>query len=504
MSMKENIILLGLSLLLVSTAGADNSPQTKIRPGTIWNDTDGNPINAHGSCIVFSNGIYYWFGEDRTGMISNGVSCYRSKDLYNWQRVGLAMTATGEKRDDMNDIAQGRLFERPKVIYNEKTGKWVMWSHWETGDGYGAARVCVAVSDRVEGPYLPYKTFRPNNHDSRDQTLFLDTDGKAYHFGSTDMNTNMNVALLRDDYLEPTTTETKILNGEKCEAPAIFRIGDIYFGLFSGCTGWAPNPGRTAYTYNLMGQWQYNGKNFAIDLGKEVTYQSQSACVFPVAGREKAFVYVGDSWIPKDVGSSLQVWLPISMRSGYPVVKWHDNWDVSVFDKMYRYKRACGIKPGNRYVLLEKQSDRLVSQPANKGFTLEDDNDELNLSFELVSVSGAGIYKIKECRTGKFLDSLFGTLRLNPAKETESQQWLFELQVDGYYKIKNLKDGKYLSVSGAGTFSGTSLYLDMLLKRVPQEFAVYFDSDKYDYEEADIFSASYFEHTKQTIKSNDH
>ena len=33
--------------------------------------------------------------------------------------------------------------------------------------------------------------------------------------------------------------------------PAIFKVGDMYFGLFSGCTGWEPNPGEvpTALIY---------------------------------------------------------------------------------------------------------------------------------------------------------------------------------------------------------------------------------------------------------------
>ena len=86
----------------------------------------------------------------------------------------------------------------------------------------------MATSDRIEGPYILYKTFRPNKNESRDQTLFVDTNGDAYHFCSTDMNTNMNVSLLRDDYLEPTPTQTKILKGLKYEAPAIFKVGDYY------------------------------------------------------------------------------------------------------------------------------------------------------------------------------------------------------------------------------------------------------------------------------------
>jgi hypothetical protein len=475
------------------------SQYTSITPGEIWNDKSGVHINAHGGCVIYHDKVYYWFGEDRTGMVSNGVSCYKSTDLYNWERVGLAMATNGEIREDLNDIGQGRLFERPKVIYNKVTNKWVMWSHWETGHGYSAARVCVAVSDKIEGPYKFYKTYRPNGHDSRDQTLFVDFDKKAYHFGSTDMNTNMNVALLRNDYLEPTETETKILNGLKYEAPAIFRIGDIYYGLFSGCTGWAPNPGKSAHTTDILGNWA-QGFNFAVDQQKNITYGSQSTYVFKVEGKEKAFVYMGDRWNPKNVGASGYIWLPISMRSGYPAVRWYKDWDMSVFDNMYRFRRAKNIKNGNIYSLLEKQSNRLVSKPTN-GFTIADDNDDINLSLELVVTNKASVYRLKDIKTGKYVESLSGTLRLNPENETESQLWHFILQHDGYYKIKNVKDKKYISVSGASTFDGTNLYLTDFSKKVPQDFAVYFDSEKYNYEEADIFSKNYFNKIKQLIAS---
>lgn len=474
------------------------SQNAQISPGVLWNDINGEQINAHGGCVVFTNGYYYWFGEDRTGSVSNGVSCYQSKDLYNWKRLGLSLKTKGEAREDMNDISQGRLFERPKVIYNPKTNKWVMWTHWESGKGYGAARVCVATSDKVEGPYILHKTFRPNKNESRDQTVFVDSDGKAYHFCSTDMNTNMNISLLRDDYLEPTPTEIKILKGLKYEAPAIFKVGDIYYGLFSGCTGWAPNPGKTAYSTEILGKWN-TGPNFAVDKLKQVTYNSQSCYVFKVNGKEKAYVYMGDRWNSKNVEKSHHVWLPISMRSGYPVVKWYDQWNLNVFNRMYRYKRAESIIPNNIYSLLEKESDRLISKPAN-GFSIADDNDDINLSFEFIKTSAPNVYKLKDIKTGKFLESLFGTMRLNPEKKDDTQNWIFNLQEDGYYQIQNAKDKKFITVSGSNTFDGTNLYLTDYSKKLMQEFAVYFDSEKYKYKEADIFSATYRANNLQQMK----
>ncbi|WP_159523609.1 family 43 glycosylhydrolase [Sunxiuqinia indica] len=481
----------GITLFVIIFLSLISSAQTKIFPGLIWLDRDSVQINAHGGCVVFHNGYYYLFGEDRTGMVSNGVSCYKSKDFYRWERVGLALTLAGKPTKEENDIAVGRTLERPKVIFNEKNNKWVMWSHWENGNGYDAAKVCVAISDNIEGPYNFHKAYRPNNHDSRDQTLFVDDDGKAYYFGSTEMNTNTTMALLRDDFLEPSAIEAKILIGGRFEAASIFKVGDIYYGLFSGCTGWAPNPGRSAFTTNIFGNW-IEGSNFAVDPLKEITYRSQSNFVFKFSDKEKAYIYMGDRWDPNDVGKSHLVWLPISMRSGYPVVKWYDKWDLSVFDTIYRYKRALKVRVGHVYSLLEKTSDRLVSKPAN-GFQITEDDDDINLSLEFIATKDSTVYKLKDKKSGNFIGSLFGTLRLIPGNNDSSQNWRFHLQDDGYYKIENVKECKFLSLSGSSTFSGTFVYLNAYSEKIPQEFGVYFDSKKYDYEEADIFSASCIE-----------
>jgi len=452
---------------------------TQFHPGEVWNDAEDAPINAHGGCVVFYNGTYYWFGEDRTKFESNGVSCYASTDLYNWKRVGLALKADGTPREDLNDISQGRLFERPKVIYNPKTKKWVMWSHWEkSSSDYGAARVCVAVSDSVTGPYTFYKTFRPNGNESRDQTLFVDNDGKAYHICSTAMNSNTNIALLRDDYLEPEGTNLQVLKGEKCEAAAIFKWKDVYYGLFSGCTGWNPNPGRRAMAKDIMGEWKLHG-NFATDPLKQVSYRSQPCYVLKVEGRKDAFIYMADRWNPNDVEHSTHVWLPVSMRSGLPVVRWYDQWDLSVFDKMYRYKRTAEIVSGNIYALLEQQADRLVSKPAN-GFTIADDNDEINLNFIFQTTGSPDVYKLKDTKSGKFLTNTFGSLRLsNEEADSDNQKWKFIRQTGGFYRIQSLQDQKFISVSGNNTFDGTPLYL--ATGGEPHYFGVYFDSDKYAY-----------------------
>ncbi len=501
--MKKTVITLLVALFISSFSYS----ATNFTPGKSWNDTGGAHINAHGGCVVYHEGVYYWFGEDRTGSKSNGISCYSSSDLYNWKRVGLALTTTGTMGDKAtgNDIAPGRTLERPKVIYNASTNKWVMWVHWENGSDYGQARVCVASSDKVSGPYVFHNTFRPNERDSRDQTLFLDTDGKAYHFCSTNMNSNMNIAQLQDDFLNTSPNEVLTLLGKKYEAPAIIKLTDMYFGVFSGCTGWDPNPGRYAYSYDMLSQWTYGtkdkhsdgsvGTNFAVDdygttYLANTTYKSQSAYVFRVEGKENAFVYMGDRWNSGNVGGSEYVWLPLSMRSGYPAVRWYDSWDLSVFDEMYRFRRAKEIVSGNTYSFLDKYSNRLVANTA-KGLAIE--NDDKALSMKLIATETPYVYKIQNA-DGKFWSVVAGSSIRMMADEDEEygQEWYFEYEEDGYYKIKNLACGDYLSVSSSSTYAGNPVYLTSLGKQFSQSFAVYFDSKtNTDYEDVDIFSNAY-------------
>ena len=36
-----------------------------IRPGQVWLDTNGNRIQAHGGSIIYVDGVYYWYGENK-------------------------------------------------------------------------------------------------------------------------------------------------------------------------------------------------------------------------------------------------------------------------------------------------------------------------------------------------------------------------------------------------------------------------------------------------------
>ncbi len=362
--------------------------------------------------------------------------------------------------------------------------------------------MAVLTSDNIEGPYSLIDVFRPNGCDSRDQTLFLADDGQAYHVYSTKTNSNTNCERLSDDFLTPLPDYAVQLAGRRYEAASLFQVGDTYYGLFSGCTGWNTNPGRTMWTNSLMDEtWEApadfkasdgsTGINFCVDAKANTTYESQSAYVFKVHGRDKCFVYYGDRWKSSNIQSSTYVWLPLSVRSGYPAVRWYDTWDLSVFDDMYRMKRAKALSDGMECYFLERYSNRMVSRP--KSTLVIDDDGETNLCFVLHATDNPYMWKIEDKTTGKFMQSVYGTLRWNAEKEGEaSQMWNFVLQEDGYYTISNASDNMTLSVSGNATIAGTSVYLHDASTDIHQKFGVYFDSDIHtDYEEADMWSAGY-------------
>jgi len=69
--------------------------------------------------------------------------------------------------------------ERPKVIYNAKTGKYIMWMVIDNEERT-LAMSGVAISDYANGPFNFIRSFFPDGNKTRDQTLLKDSVGAAY------------------------------------------------------------------------------------------------------------------------------------------------------------------------------------------------------------------------------------------------------------------------------------------------------------------------------------
>lgn len=304
---------------------AVNAVQNLFKPGELWHDDKGDVINAHGGGLLYANKKYYWYGERRGRWASEGVNVYSSADLHQWKFESLALAPSA---DSTSDIAKGCLMERPKIVFNKKTGKYVMWFHLELkGKGYNAARAAVAVSDNVTGPYAFVNSFRPNGNMSRDMTLYVDEDGTAYHIYSSRDNYDLRIAKLSDDYLSA-TADDRLLFSKHREAPALFKQQGSYWLITSGCTGWNPNRATLHTASSLWGPWTEVAQNPMTGPGADTTFGGQSTFVFPVTGKKDAFVFMADRWNPKNLTDSRYLWLPVRFTANHPSVEWQSEWNI--------------------------------------------------------------------------------------------------------------------------------------------------------------------------------
>jgi hypothetical protein len=308
------------------------------KPGKIWNDTDGKPINAHSAGMLYDKGTYYWFGEiksgktwlvERTGwecyrVNAGGVSCYSSRDLYHWKNEGVALSPVPD--DSTSDIHPSRVIERPKVVYNEKTRKYVMWMHIDSED-YLYARAGVATADKPQGPYTYLGSMRPNGQMSRDQTLFKDTDGKAYQICSSENNETMYINELSEDYLRPSGVFKRVFIGLSREAPAMVKHNGKYYILSSGCTGWDPNPAAYGVADSIMGNYTIV-ENPCRGKDADKTFYAQSTYILPIHGKDNEYIALFDRWNKMNLEDSRYIWLPMHFENSRMIIEWNDEWKI--------------------------------------------------------------------------------------------------------------------------------------------------------------------------------
>lgn len=316
---------------------------TSFFPGKTWNDTSGEPINAHGGGVLYHEGTYYWYGDYKSGPTTSysnqdrkyfktdvaGVSCYSSKDLINWTFNGLVLKAV--ENDSLSDLHTSKVLERPKVIYNKKTKKFVMWMHIDSPD-YAKASVGVAVSDSPTGTFAYLESFRPNDIISRDQTLFVDDDGSAYHFYSSEHDKSIYIGLLSDNYLKPSGRYTRVFLNESRESPAIFKYKKKYYMLSSGNMASGNNQTELAVADSIMGVWKTLG-NPCVGPNAHKTFNAQNTYVVPVHGKDNAFIAMFDKWEKTNLEKSLYIWLPIILDDTKFVIPWYESWDMTIFSK---------------------------------------------------------------------------------------------------------------------------------------------------------------------------
>lgn len=351
-----------------------------IRPGELWLDTDGKPIQAHGFSVIYDEKtkLYYWFGENKEYTHSGGcdyhwgVKLYSSFDLYNWKDCGLMISPTPGDLSIPTHPTYG--FERPHILYCEKTKKYVAWI--KVMRGCFDQGMCIMQSDHLEGPYeMINPNYQPLQMDAGDFALHFDKEKQQAYIIFARPHFELICAELTDDFTAVNGKFSTHFSGLRPpytrEAPTFFERNGKKYLFTSGTTGYFPNVSKVCTFKDYHDEY--------IDLGDpciddiyHITFNSQITCVLKIPNAD-LWIACADRWMPYDwvpskaedtvrefeegfkdyvpdlspktsqplagvecrhyenTCESRYVWLPVEWDGDKPILRWYDEWKIEDF-----------------------------------------------------------------------------------------------------------------------------------------------------------------------------
>ena len=340
-----------------------------IRPGQVWLDTEGKRIHAHGGSVMFWEGKYYWYGENKektdgtTDIWHWGVRCYVSEDLYNWKDMGLIIPPDIENTE--SPLYPTSKMDRPHIIYNKQTGKFVCWMKIMGKD----CTMTVMTADHILGPYTMVRAgLKPLGMNAGDFDLVVAPDGKAYFYFER-VHSETICADLTEDYTDVTgyysTHFPRPFPPYVREATAHFIRKHKHYLVTSGTTGYLPNPSEIAVADTWHGPYQVLGNPHPGD-ASNTSYHSQISSVFKVEGKKDLYIAVADRWVPDHMEYDYEeykyrleqvfnpdyngkmidrdkfkventsiadyVWLPFKFDGENAYLEWSDEWKIDDYE----------------------------------------------------------------------------------------------------------------------------------------------------------------------------
>lgn len=280
--------------------------QSTIQNGKPWLDTNGNRIHAHGGSIIYLDGYYYWYGENKEKTTGEnkiwhwGVRCYRSADLYNWEDLGLIIPP--DLTGAVPSLHPEAKMDRPHIIYNEKTKKFVCWLKIMEGDGKIQTET-ILTADDILGPYTVVNPrLCPLGMSAGDFDLTVDPVTKKAYYYFDRVHVDTICAELTDDYTDVSGVYTVHFPHPEGtpfvrEAPAYFYRNGKHYLITSGTLGYLPNPSEVAIADDYHGPFTVLGDPHPSDMS-HTSFHSQISCIFKVRGKKDLYIACADRWRP--------------------------------------------------------------------------------------------------------------------------------------------------------------------------------------------------------------
>jgi hypothetical protein len=187
-------------------------------------DVEGRIIDAHDGRIIQFGKRFYWYGTaygNTNGFTeANEYVCYSSTDMQRWKKEGVLLP-----------LKPKGVYYRPHVVYNNRTGKYILWYNWYPKLWNG--QFGVAESNSPAGPFTIVNDNVSVKHSVLgvgDLGVFVDNDGAAYLSYNTINGHKVSVEKLNNDYTASTMQGSAFL-AEHCEAGSMFKRNGTYYLL---------------------------------------------------------------------------------------------------------------------------------------------------------------------------------------------------------------------------------------------------------------------------------
>ena len=355
---KYSTILFCLSVFCAGIAAQAQTRQhyDSIKPGQVWLDTSGKPIQAHGFQIFEQDGTYYWYGENKEHTLQGsnvwtwGIRAYKSTDFYNWEDLGLIIPP--DEENPLSPLHYSQSLDRPHILYCSNTGKWVCWIKSMATDGY----FVVLQADRFEGPYTLIRSFKPEGFGVGDFDMYVDPDTGHGYVWFERPHWEMICAELTDDFLGTNGTFSEHFVGLRPpytrEAPAHFVRDGKHYMFTSGTSGYTPNPSKVAVFTDYHGEYTDLGCPHIDDAWQD-SFCSQISGVVKIPGRD-LYIALADRWLPHIAGTdvAMRTWKSYETRYVNHQPNERDFSEPQVRDKSGSRRGGSDTTVGSTYVFL--------------------------------------------------------------------------------------------------------------------------------------------------------
>jgi len=331
-----------LALLLSAAA-------VRIQNNAPRRDVTGALMDVHDGNIVqwAPDGPYYWYGmgyrdcevgrgllppQDCPGIyrpvstkpcgfrLDHALNVYTSPDLVAWTFQGEALPVDGRPEG---------VYFRPKVIFNAKTQRFVLWinrlaasaaNHTVPLFAYPAATYLVATSPSPAGPFRVATERAATSHSGGgDFDVLVSGDGAylAYTAWSTDHR--VSIERLDASFTDSTGETTGLLTAPWNEAPVLMQYRSWYYLLYGETCCFCREGGgaKVLVSPHPMGPWTDPDLDIAKTPGAAARSLSHSQQSFVFAARTPTGpvrVWCGDQWgtsPDKFKSHDLQYWVPM-------------------------------------------------------------------------------------------------------------------------------------------------------------------------------------------------